>query len=181
MATYRLVPQRSTVQVEARSTLHPIHGEASGLSGTLDLGVAAGRLDVTRPWVASVSLPVAALRSANPLQDRELARRIDARRYPTIDGVVTAVEYLGDAGDPAGGGTTEARWRVTGDVTFRGVRRTHTDEVTVAVQPDGAVAIDGRSTFDIRDFGMEPPRILVLRVYPDVVVRVRALAVPAGA
>ena len=30
----------------------------------------------------------------------------------------------------------------------------------------------GESTFDIRDFGMEPPRILLLKVQPDVHVRV---------
>ena len=34
----------------------------------------------------------------------------------------------------------------------------------------------GQSTFDIRDFGMEPPRILLLKVEPDVTVRVEIVA-----
>ena len=34
----------------------------------------------------------------------------------------------------------------------------------------------GETTFDMRDFGMEPPRILMLRVEPDVTVRVTIVA-----
>ena len=34
----------------------------------------------------------------------------------------------------------------------------------------------GQSSFDIRDFGMEPPRILMLRVQPEVTVRVEIVA-----
>ena len=34
----------------------------------------------------------------------------------------------------------------------------------------------GESTFDVRDFGMEPPRILMLKVQPDVVVAVEIIA-----
>ena len=36
--------------------------------------------------------------------------------------------------------------------------------------------LEGQSTFDIRDFGMEPPKILMLRVEPDVVVRIEVIA-----
>jgi hypothetical protein len=36
--------------------------------------------------------------------------------------------------------------------------------------------LEGRSTFDIRDFGMDPPRILMLRVHPEVAVRVEIVA-----
>jgi hypothetical protein len=38
------------------------------------------------------------------------------------------------------------------------------------------VTLAGRSTFDIRDFGMEPPRILMLKVQPEVAVRVEIVA-----
>ena len=38
------------------------------------------------------------------------------------------------------------------------------------------LAIRGEHGFDIRDFGMEPPRILMLRVEPDVSVRVEIIA-----
>ena len=37
---------------------------------------------------------------------------------------------------------------------------------------DGTVILAGEKTFDVRDFGMEPPRILLLRVEPHVSVKV---------
>ena len=116
-----------------------------------------------------LSLPVARLSSGNPLEDRELRKRIDARRFPSIDGVLTGMA----AGD-------DGRYRVSGDLTFRGVVRHCEDEMTVEVVDDDTIRLDGESTFDIRDFGMEPPRILMLRVHPEVVVRVEIVAVKEG-
>ena len=59
-----------------------------------------------------------------------------------------------------------------GDVTFRGVTNSYEDEMTIAQLDDATLQLDGRATFDIRDFGMEPPRILMLRVHPEVDVTV---------
>lgn len=155
---YRIDSSRSRVVIDATSNVHPIHTETSGLTGWIDLdGALAG---------GHVELAVDQLRSGNPLEDAELRRRIDARRYPTITGDVTAVEEAGD------------HWRVAGDVTFRGVTRAHRDDMTVETLGDGSVRIAGSSTFDIREFGMSPPRILLLRVHPDVRVAVDVVAVP---
>ena len=46
----------------------------------------------------------------------------------------------------------------------------------IVVVDDKTVRLTGQSTFDIRDYGMDPPRILMLRVEPDVVVRVEIIA-----
>jgi hypothetical protein len=46
------------------------------------------------------------------------------------------------------------------------------------VDPD-TIRLTGEETFDIRDFGMEPPRILLLRVEPEVRVRVDIIATRA--
>ena len=100
------------------------------------------------------------------LEDRELHKRIDAKRYPTIDGMLTAVERVD--------GTN--RYRVSGDLAFRGVARQCQDELSVEVVDDRTVRLEGQSTFDIRDFGMEPPKILMLPVEPDVVVRIEVIA-----
>ena len=40
--------------------------------------------------------------------------------------------------------------------------------------------LDGQATFDIRDFGMEPPRILMFKVRPEVDVRVEVVARKEG-
>ena len=42
---------------------------------------------------------------------------------------------------------------------------------------DQTIQLDGRSSFDIRDYGMEPPRMLMLKVEPVVDVRVEIFAV----
>ena len=52
-----------------------------------------------------------------------------------------------------------------GDLTFRGVTRQYEDEMTLEAT-DGIVILAGEKTFDVRDFGMEPPRILLLKVEP---------------
>ena len=94
-----------------------------------------------------------------------MRRRTDARRYPTISGDLKALKQSGDT----------SRYVVSGDLTFRGVARTYEDEMTIEI--DGAtVNLAGQSTFDIRDFGMEPPRILMLKVQPEVTVRVEIVA-----
>ena len=63
---------------------------------------------------------------------------------------------------------------MAGDLTF-GVTRPYEDEMTVEAS-DGTVILAGEKTFDVRDFGMQPPRILLLRVEPHVSVKVAITA-----
>jgi polyisoprenoid-binding protein YceI len=115
---------------------------------------------------AQLSFPVNRLSSGNRLEDRELHTRIDARRYPTISGVLTAVVPVAD----------EGRFLVRGDLSFRGMTRSAEDYMTLTAVDERTIRLAGESTFDVRDFGMEPPRILMLRVEPDVKVRVEIIA-----
>jgi polyisoprenoid-binding protein YceI len=115
---------------------------------------------------AQLSLAVSRLSSGNRLEDRELHKRIDSTRYPTIRGVLDRMDRTD------GDGT----YRVSGDITFRGVAHHHTDEMTVKALDEQTIRLAGASRFDIRDFGMQPPRVLVLRVEPEVDVRVEILA-----
>jgi hypothetical protein len=165
VTTYRIVPDRSAVSIAARSNVHPIHTQTTGLEGELRLELGGDGLNTTVDPSGWLELAVDLLRSGNLLQDRELKRRIDARRYPTIRG-----DIKGMAADGAPG-----RLIVTGDVTFRGVTKTHEGEVTMAA--DGrTVRFAGTATFDVRDFGMDPPKILMLRVEPEVEVSIDVLA-----
>ena len=167
MARYRIVPERSKVFISARSSLHPIDTRTDGLQGFVDVEVqGGGRLNLTVPTKGRVSLPVERISSGNPLEDRELRRRLDTRRYPTIEGELTDMHETGRDG----------RYRVRGDVTFKGSTRTYEDEMAVSQDDDGTLRLTGESTFDIRDFGMDPPRILMLKVEPEVGVRVEILA-----
>lgn len=157
--------------VEASSSVHPIHSRAAGLTGWVELPVSGeGPVVVgAGAGVAAVlSFPVDRLRSANPLESAELQRRIDARRFPTIDGVLTELRRADVAG----------AFEASGDITFRGVTRRCDGDLTLTLA-DGSLLATGSSTFDVRAFGMEPPRILMLRVHPLVRVRIDVVAMPA--
>ncbi len=168
MTRYRIVPERSTVSIDARSNVHPFHSETSGLEGHVELNFGAdGAVDPATKAAGTLSLSVSRLQSGNRLEDREMHRRLDARRYPAISGELDVIE-------PAGG---DGLYRVSGTVTFRGVARPHTDDMTIRAVDDRTLSLSGRSRFDIREWGMEPPRILVLRVEPEVDVAVDIVAV----
>jgi polyisoprenoid-binding protein YceI len=170
MTRFLLVPERSAVHIEATSSLHPIHSRTEGLEGFIELHVHDGVVDVRPDSEGELSLRVDRMSSGNRLQDGEMQRRIDARRYPTIRGRMTDIRTTGVVGE----------YRVTGDLTFRGVTCRCEDDIVITVVDDRTVAIAGESTFDIREFGMEPPRILMLRVHPDVKVRIELTACCGG-
>ena len=163
---YVVDPSQSRVWIDARSSLHPIHSESDGLQGWVDADP-----DGPRVTAGEVELQVELLSSGNPLYDREMRRRADTRRFPSIDGRLTSMEPTGRDGS----------FRVSGEVTFRGVSHDYQDEMQLRVRDDRTIELEGERVFDIRDFGMEPPRILTLRVYPDVSVRVSIVAVSDGA
>ena len=163
MARYTLDSVRSCVWVSARSNLHPINTETRGITGWFEAATRDdGSLDLERPILGELQLAVERLTSGNMLYDRELRRRIDARRYPTIGGRVTRIEL----------GTAHPEYVVSGDISFHGKTLSFTHQMSIAVDRDGGVVLSGEDDFDIREFGMKPPSMLMVRVYPEVNVRV---------
>jgi polyisoprenoid-binding protein YceI len=160
-----IIPERSRVWIDARSSVHPIHSTTDGLEGFVDLDADRNAVVGAHP-TAQLSFPVDRLSSGNRLEDRELHQRIDARRYPTITGVLTGVLRVADDG----------RFLVRGDLTLRGVTRSVEGYITLTTVDERTIRLTGESTFDVRDFGMKPPRILMLRVEPEVKVRVEIYA-----
>jgi polyisoprenoid-binding protein YceI len=165
VARFRIVAEESRVWVDTSTNLHPIHGEADGLRGEIEAALGAGGLDLSVPPRARIEFEIERLRSGNPLYDSELRRRLDVRRYPTIVGEVTEVR----AGDSPG------RYRVAGELTFHGVTCPVEGEVDLRAE-DRTIEIEGERAFDVRDFGVTPPRLLMLKVEPEVRVRVRIVA-----
>ncbi len=166
MARFRIVPDRSAVLIQASSSLHPIHTRTTGLVGFLEVDLRDGVIDIAADPKGGLSLRVDRLSSGNRLEDSELQRRIDARRHPTIDGRLVHMSKASGDG----------RYRVTGDLTFHGVTRRCEDELVITPIDDRTLRVEGESSFDIRDFGMDPPRIFMLRVHPDVKVRIEVVA-----
>ena len=146
---YRIVPERSRLWVEARSSLHPINVDTRGLEGFVEVET-SGEADgsAVRPVAGRVEIDTDRLQTGNPLYDRELERRLEARKFS----------------------------RVRGDLSLHGVTRSVDGQVTLRVVDERRVQVEGERVFDMRDFGLEPPRILMLRVHPDVKVRGRVVA-----
>jgi hypothetical protein len=167
MARYRIVPEQSDVRIDATSDVHAIHNRAQGIEGFVDVDLLAdGSLDLAAGAAAELVLAADRLTGSNPLETRELRRRIDARRFTVITGRLDELRHTGEAG----------AYLARGDVTFRGVTRPAEDEIRVHDLGAGALRIEGVHEFDIREFGMQPPRILLLRVEPVVRVHLSIVA-----
>ncbi len=154
--------------IDARSNVHPIHSSTSGLEGYVELTLGPeGTVDLASKPAGKLSLSVDRLSSGNRMEDRELHQRIDSRRYPTIEGILEQLEPDG----------SDSSYRVTGDITFRGVSRPHEDVMVIRPVDDQTISLEGSSRFDIREFGMQPPKVLMLKVEPEVDIRVEIFAV----
>ena len=168
MARYEIQPERSQVKIAARSSLHPIDAVTPGLEGFFEAEVGDdGTIDLSVPARGRLELPVDRLKSGNSLYDREMKRRIEAQKYHNITGELREMKPAETAG----------RYVVGGDVTFRGVTRYFEEEMSFSVVDSNSVSLEGAHVFDIRDFQMEPPKIMMLKVYPDVSVTVTIVAV----
>jgi polyisoprenoid-binding protein YceI len=162
LTRYTFDSVRSCVWVSGRSSLHPINTETRGITGWFEAATGPdGSLDLDQPVSGELELAVERLTSGNQLYDRELRRRMDARRFPTIGGRLTAVEAGGSPPD----------YVVTGEVSFHGKTRTFSHGMRIEAG-DGAISLSGEDVFDIREFGMKPPSMLMVRVYPEISVRV---------
>jgi polyisoprenoid-binding protein YceI len=161
-ARYTFDSVRSCIWVSGRSSLHPINTETRGITGWFEaVAHDGGRLDLDQPVAGELVLQVDKLTSGNQLYDHELRRRMDARRFPTIVGKVTRITAAGDHPD----------YRVRGDISFHGKTLSFEHEMQIEAT-DGHVVLSGAYTFDIREFGMKPPSMLMIRVYPEVQVRI---------
>lgn len=162
LTRYSFDSVRSCIWVSGRSSLHPINTETRGITGWFEAVTAGdGSLDLDQAVSGELELAVERLTSGNQLYDRELRRRMDARRYPTIAGRVTDVVVDGSHPD----------YLVTGEISFHGRTRTFSHAMRIEAHGDG-ISLTGDDVFDIREFGMKPPSMLMVRVYPEISVRV---------
>jgi polyisoprenoid-binding protein YceI len=161
MPRFEFDPTASLMSLEGRSTLHLIHAEAVGLTGWIEANIA---LDTGQAAVQSgrLRVPLTELSSGNALYDAELRRRLDVRRYPEATGMMSDWQPTGRPGT----------YRVKGDVTLRGVTRSVEDDMSLSMEDDRTVILSGTRVFDVRDFGMDPPRLLAVRVHPEVTISV---------
>jgi polyisoprenoid-binding protein YceI len=150
----------------AATTLHEVKGRATDLSGFVEACFEDdGSLAVDPAPQMHVEFPVERLRSGNDLQDREMWRLIDSKRFPRI------------VADLRGFERTQANgtYSVAGDLTLAGRTRRYDGSITVLSDPQRMV-VDGDLVIDVRDFGLRPPQLLFLKVDPSVRLRLHLVA-----
>ena len=166
MATYLVLPRESPVTIDAQSSMHPVRATSLALTGSVELELGDdGRPDLGRPYRAELRLALESIRSGNRLQDREMHRRLHSRHHPDIVVHVTEITWSGD----------DQEYLAAARLTVRGITREVDARIRLAIDGDRLI-VDGEKVIDMRWFGIDPPRLLVLKVQPEVVVRVRVTA-----
>jgi hypothetical protein len=167
---YAVSRTESALTFEAKSTMHGVHGRVTDVSGYVEAYLNDdGSLATDPPPRMHVEFPVERLRSGNGLQDKEMWRLIDSRRFPTIAADLRDIKPNGLPG----------AFTAEGEVTLAGRARRYSGRMNVR-RDDGRLVVDGELVVDIRDFGLKPPQILFVKVDPAVKVRLHLVAATAA-
>ncbi len=164
---YEIVESTSTVRIEGSSSVHPIHASSNGLAGTISLERSADGLKLGSSASGSLQVEVASLRASNPLVEAETKRRLNAKQFPFISGTITTATA-----------TSSTEIAVEGEITFRGETRAVKGSLEVTFDGDTA-HITGSQSFDIRDWNFQPPKLLLLKVHPEITVHIDVTARPS--
>jgi polyisoprenoid-binding protein YceI len=145
----------SKIEIQASSSLHPIHASTSEVLGYAAGDVRDGAIVLDNDPTGYVEVAIASLRSWNPLEDVAMRRAVHASKHPVLRFDLTRA---------AGGPDV---FTVEGSLTMNGVTRELTTDVKASVD-GGWLTANGEHTFDVTDFGVTPPSIFGLRVHPAV-------------
>ncbi|MDH3539666.1 MAG: YceI family protein [Acidimicrobiia bacterium] len=157
---YRLSPERSTVTIVGETSLHPITVNVTP-DGWLEAQVQDGEFVAGTELHGEVEIAVIEFRSGNPLVDRETRRRLNAKRYPTIKGMLSEVLAL-----------DRERATVRGVVTFLGRDVELDGDLTIVDSEEASVNLVGDGQMNVQWWGLEPPTLMVLKMDPVVSVSV---------
>ncbi len=160
MTLYTVSTAESRLFIEARSTLHPIHGTAAGFTGSAEARVVNERIDLRTAPRARLELPVPAVTSGSALRDFEMLRVVEARRFPTI-----TVELRSVTRRPV-----RDTYRLAVDLSFHGVTRLLNVDATATLD-GGRAVLECAFRLDVRSFGVKPPRIPGMSLKPEIDVR----------
>ena len=166
---YGVQSSASTLGFDAKSTLHAVHGTASQLTGSVVATIADGALVLDPAPAMHVEFPVERLTSGNALQDKEMWKLLDSKRSPIIAADLRRLTLTGGNA-----------YHAAGDITMSGRRKSYEGDLTIAIDGD-RLTVTGSLVVDIRDFGLQPPRLLMVTVQPQVTVTLRLVAAAEAA
>jgi polyisoprenoid-binding protein YceI len=158
--TFDVLPGRSAVLVKARSNVGPISFATTDIEGTFSGVVEDGHIATDGVVTGHLTVSLQGLTSGNVLFDSELRRRIDTRRFPSaileLQGATLSVD--------------RSRYELTSTLEMHDVTRAISGSVSVEISGQDTAVVRGEQTLDVRDFDLEVPTTLALKIYPDVLI-----------
>jgi polyisoprenoid-binding protein YceI len=158
-----VTPDGSQVSALARSSIHPFTYRGT-LTGEVNAHVVDGHFDVTEPITGQLEVDLDSLRADDRHVEGEMQRRLDTQRYPRAKASVQRVTASGD----------DAYW-LSGELALHGKTRPLEGKATVTLDGEKLHAT-GTLTIDLRDFGVKPPRLAMLRVRPEIEISIDLIA-----
>jgi hypothetical protein len=147
-----------SIVFSATSSLHPIRSVGS-VSGWMNAGITGGVFTEDQELEGRLDVPLNGLSSGNPLIDREMKRRLGAGLHPAISASLEQTLHI-----------EGNRATITGSIDFLGASALVEGEITILP----GLRLVGSGEFDVRWWGLEPPRLLMVRVEPIVTVELDA-------
>jgi polyisoprenoid-binding protein YceI len=165
MTGFSVVPGRSRVEVVVQSTLRQLELVSSELSGEVEAEVRDGHI-VPAGATAWFSIPSLSLMSGTWLIDRDVRTVFEVKKFPEIGGEVVEIKTADGNGN----------YWVRGNLRLHGVTREVQGHASIVEMSDDHAVFEGAMTLDYTLFNMEPPKLLMLRVEPEVQIRGRVYA-----
>jgi len=168
MAYFQAVRGRSQISFAGQSTLHPIYTSTTDLEAFIEARLLDNGLpDATQPVTGRLVVQIESLKNPNALYDRVMEEVLDKRRYPRL--IAEVVELKAKNG-------TSGHYQAVGDVNFHGVTQRLVSDLIIRSPGNQALEIKGAITLDMRDFKVNPPKMLMVRVFPEITVSLTLIA-----
>ncbi len=167
---FEVVTAESSLTFFAMSTVQSAYGKTTDLTGYVAASWNSdGSIALQPAPEMHVEFKVESLRTGNDLQDREMWKLINSKRFPKILGNLREIQP----------GVSRGRYAAIGQITLAGLARRYEGEFTLD-REGRKVKLNGEVKVDVRDFGLKPINLLVLSVAPVVRVRLHIVAAKAG-
>lgn len=164
---YAIDARASSLTYEARSSLQAITGRAEEIGGYVEAAWNdEGTLLATPRPVMHLEVPLSKLRSGSTVKDQEIWRLVDVERSPMIFADLHSIEPLYGA----------FIYQAVGDVTLSGIRKRYAGQLLVVREDADSISVRGDLEFDIRQYDLQPPRALFVRIEPVIVVHLSLVA-----
>jgi polyisoprenoid-binding protein YceI len=169
---FEVLPELSRVGFDAKSTLHDFSGVTSDVSGAFTARLSAPGREVTGEVRASATTLDTGLADRNT----EMAGTLDSAKFPTL--TFRLASFQAAQTDPK---TLASTGTGRGTLTIHGVAREVSVPLRISVDDARRVVVEGEVTVRMTEFGVTPPRKVVITVDDAVKVWVALRARATGA